>query len=134
MPIDLTYGRDVRCIADANELFDEATGLDLIRQDAIHLITVDDFLGPGGDGRGFNVLKLVGSTGENLQSYGPQIAQVLTDDERISTADVLLTETKTAAGLSDVAVDIRCNTAQGPFSIVTTASALKRALEQGTSI
>jgi hypothetical protein len=130
----LAYGRDVRAISDADELFHEVSGLELVRQDAIHLITVDDFLGPGGDGLGFNVGKLVGSTGENLQSYGPVISQVLTDDERISTADVFLTETKSASGTNDVALNIQCSTALGPFSIVTTVSELQQAILEGTSI
>ena len=119
-----SYGRDIRCVNDADELWSEAEGVEIIFQDAIHVLTCDDFLGPKGDGRGFDVGKLIGKRQAELTSYGHILTEVLTRDERILTADVTLTEKKNAAGMIDCELAVSCMTAQGPFGFVKFASEL----------
>lgn len=114
-----TYGRDLRCIRDADELWSEAEGVDVIRQDVIHLITCEDFLGPEGDRRGIDLRKMVGKTTDEMTRYGAIVSQIIQDaDPRVETADVVLEAVKNAKGNWDVNVDIQCTTALGPFEIV----------------
>lgn len=118
------YGRDIRCVRDADDLFSEAEGLDVLFQDAIHRITTDNIL--GGDegiivGWGYDVRRLVGMPSSRLAAQQPLVAEVLTRDPRIQSADVTLTAT-TTNGLADVMLRANCMTALGPFSIVRKVS------------
>jgi hypothetical protein len=54
------YGTDVRCVFDANALWTSTTGLQAVEQDLIHRLLTDNVLGPGGDGWGYDVRKLLG--------------------------------------------------------------------------
>jgi len=119
-----TYGLDIACIRDADELWSEVSGIELIRQDTIHVITCEDFIGPKGNKRGFDVRTLIGKKQGELSKYGPTVSEVITRDERIPTADVTFTATTNSRGLLDVLVNIICMTAFGPFSIVKLASEL----------
>lgn len=130
---DLSYGRDIRCVNDADELWSEVTGLELIFQDTIHVITCEDFLGPRGNKRGFDTRKLIGKKQAELTQYGPTISEAITRDPRVQTADVILTETKNARGLLDVQITINCTTALGPFSIISLVSELTEAQLEGTT-
>jgi hypothetical protein len=112
-----SYGTDIACLSDADDMFSEATGISVVVQDAVHAITVDDFLGPGGNGRGWDCRKLLGMKINELTAYQPIVAEVLTRDDRILTADVQLTAT-TTRGLADVLMAIRCETALGPFELI----------------
>lgn len=117
------YGRDVACVLDADELFTEAVGIDVVRQDAIHRITTDDVLGDDGTGSlmvvgwGFDCRRLLGLSTLKLTAHQPILAEVLTRDQRVQQADVTLTPVRTN-GLADVALFARCVTALGPFEIV----------------
>lgn len=128
----LAYGKDIACIKDADDLFTDATGLDLLRQDAIHLVTTDDFLGPGGDGRGFDVRNLLGMPVSKLASFQPVLSTVLTDDDRILTADVTLTAT-TTRGLADVIVAVACTSDLGPFDFTFSVLDLTTSNFEGAS-
>lgn len=120
------YGRDIRCVRDADDLFSEVEGIDVVFQDALHRITTDDIL--GGDegiivGWGYDVRRLVGMPASKLGAQQPIVAEVLTRDPRIQSADVTLTAT-TTNGLADVLLRANCLTALGPFSIVRKVSEL----------
>lgn len=118
------YGKDIACVVDADELFSEVEGVDVVAQDALHAITQEDFLGPGGDGRGIDVRKLIGASQEVLNSHQPLIAEVLERDDRITHADVTLTAV-TTNGLADVTMQITGYTALGPFTFTRNVSDLK---------
>jgi hypothetical protein len=117
------YGLDVACVVDADELFSEAEGVDVVAQDALHAITQEDFLGPGGDGRGIDVRKFIGAKQTFLTSQQPIVAEVIERDERISQVDVVLTAT-TTNGLDDVVIQITGFTDEGPFSLTRKVSDL----------
>lgn len=123
------YGRDIRCVHDADSLWSEVEGLDLLYQDAIHRLTVDDILGDDGTGSlvivgwGYDVRRLLGMPSSQLAAQQPQISAVLQKDPRILSADVSLTAV-TTNGLDDVQLEIICNTALGPFSLVKKVSDL----------
>lgn len=125
------YGVDVACVVDADEFFSEAEGVDVVMQDALHAITQEDFLGPGGDGRGIDVRKFIGANQTFLTSQQPLITEVLERDERITHADVVLTAI-TANGLADVQIEITGFTDAGPFTLTRKISDLTAAdLEAG---
>ncbi len=109
------YGSDIACISDADELWSEVEGLEVVKQDAIHVITTDDFLGPGGAGRGFDCRRLIGKNTAELASLQPILVEVLCRDDRINDAQVVLTST-TTRGLADVEIACTCHTDLGPFS------------------
>src|SRR6185295_2331540 len=110
------YGEDIRCISDADDLFSVVSGVDLIVQDSIHVVTQKDFLGPGGDGRGYDVRDLIGSRHEDLALQQPIIADVIARDDRVSSADVELTAI-TTRGLADVLIAVTGLTSDGaPFA------------------
>lgn len=117
------YGLDVACVVDADELFSEAEGVDVVAQDALHAITQEDFLGPGGDGRGIDVRKFIGAKQTFLTSQQPIVAEVIERDERISQVDVVLTAV-TTNGISDVQIEITGLTDEGPFSLTRKVSDL----------
>lgn len=117
------YGLDVKCVVDADELFSEAEGVDVVAQDALHAITQEDFLGPGGDGRGIDVRKWIGAKQTFLTSQQPIVAEVIERDERISHVDVVLTAV-TTNGLADIQIEITGFTDAGPFSLTRKVSDL----------
>lgn len=124
------YGRDVLCVLDADELFSDGVGLDIVRQDALHRITTDDVLGDDGTssilivGWGFDCRRLLGLPASQLAAYQPILSEVLTRDPRVLSADVTLTPTVTN-GLADVALRAECRTVTGQtFSIVGPVSLL----------
>ncbi len=94
------YGKDIACIRDADELFSEAEGIDVIIQDVIHVLTTDDFLGPGGAGRGFDLRRLIGKNTAELAGEQPNIVEVVERDDRINSAVVELTAITEAATAS----------------------------------
>jgi hypothetical protein len=125
------YGTDVACVVDADELFSEAVGVDVVAQDSLHAITQEDFLGPGGDGRGIDVRKFIGANQTFLNSQQPLVAEVIERDERINHVDVVLTAI-TTNGLADVQIQITGFTDEGPFTLTRNVSDLTAAdLEAG---
>lgn len=124
------YGRDVRCVVDADPLMSEVVGLDVVVQDAIHRITTDAVRGPGGEDFGFDCTRLLGMPTGDLAALQPTIAEVLQRDTRIDTADVTLTAT-TTNGLADVIIKATCTTALGPFSFVKSVLELTAADLEG---
>jgi hypothetical protein len=126
----LTYGRDVRCIADCDDMMSEAVGLDVIVQDAIHRITCDSVLGPGGDGWGKDCRTLIGLTRQELAGQQPIYAEVLERDERINSAEVTL-RSVTRNGLADVEIEAVCQTELGPFALIKSVSELTAADIEG---
>lgn len=120
------YGLDVACVSDADELFSEAEGVQVIFQDAVHRLTVQSVLGPGGDDWGFDCRKLIGMKQKDLTRMQPTLIEVLTRDDRILTADVTLTETKTN-GLIDAEIAVHCETDEGPFDFTSPISSITTA-------
>jgi hypothetical protein len=112
----LDYGLDVACISDADDMFTEVSGVDLVAQDALHLITSDDFLGPGGDSLGFDARRLIGLNTDELIGMQSVLEQILENDDRILRAVVTLTAT-TRNGLADVVLEAICETEHGPFAL-----------------
>lgn len=108
------YGLDLACVSDADELFSDAVGVDIVRQDAIHRLTTDSVLGPNGDDWGYDCRKLLGMKSDELPRMQPTIIEVLTRDDRIETADVTL-ESANNNGMHDVVITVQCETALGPF-------------------
>lgn len=125
----LDYGRDIRCMRDADALFSEAVGLEVVKQDAFHRISTDDILGDDGTGSfviggwGFDSRKLAGLLASRLPSFQPVLSEVLTRDPRILSADVKLTPVVTN-GLADVEIRAVCTTAKGQFSLIKRVSEL----------
>lgn len=117
------YGKDVACVVDADELFSDVEGPDVVAQDSLHAITQEDFLGPGGDGRGIDVRKFIGAKQSFLTSQQPLVAEVIERDERVNHVDVVLTAT-TTKGLADVRIEINGETDLGPFSLTRNVSDL----------
>jgi hypothetical protein len=117
----IDYGTDIGCgagtAADPDELFTEISGLACVRQDALHSILCDNFLGEGGAERGFDCRKLIGIPPAELPGYGPIIEDVLCYDDRINSAAVTLTATKRANGTADGRLDATCQTDAGPFAL-----------------
>lgn len=120
---DNQYGLDIACVDDADELFTEVSGVNLVAQDMIHRITTDHVLGPGGDDWGYDMRNLLGAKTEVLARMQPTVTEVIQRDERINTADVTLTAT-TRNGLADIDVRIECTTAFGPFTLTSALSDL----------
>lgn len=122
------YGVDLYCFDDADANYSEVNGLPLIKQSAYHRLTNDVILGEAGDPDveeyGYDVTKLPGMPADRLQGMQAVLAEVLQRDDRIETADVELTSTTNAAGLTDVIIKVTCTTALGPFSFVKSVSAL----------
>jgi hypothetical protein len=114
---ETNYGVDVACVQDADPMWSEVTGVALVRQDTIHVLTCDSFLGPNGDGRGFDVHKLLGMPAEQVITMGPTIAGTVLEDERILTCDVLLTPIYRPNGTVDIDLEVQCTTALGPFTL-----------------
>lgn len=124
------YGFDIATPGranDADELFTEAVGLDIVRQDTIHLLLSDDFLGPGGDGLGFDCRRLIGMSDTVLVGLQPVLENVLERDDRILSASVTLTAVKNPGGANDVLIDVTCATAAGPFTLTKTVGELTSA-------
>ena len=117
------YGVELACVSDADELFTDAIGIDVVRQDALHRLTTDSVLGPGGDDWGYDCRKLLGLKSIELTRMQPTIIEVLTRDDRIDSADVTL-ETATNNGMADVRITAQCETALGPFEFTKFVSEL----------
>ncbi len=116
----LAYGRDIASIVDADALFTEAVGLDVVKQDAIHRLSQDNILGPDGEGWGYNTARLLGMPSNQIAAMSPVLSEVLLRDERIDTADVTLDVTDNGNGTRNVRITVECMTAEGPFSFVKT--------------
>lgn len=120
------YGTDIACTRDADALFSSVTGLDVVKQAALHRLTADSVLGPGGDGWGYDCRRLAGAPASKLQGLQPVLSEVLQRDDRILAADVKITAT-TTRGLADVRIEATCLTAEGPFDLVLNISDLTSA-------
>jgi len=104
----IDYGTDVACpMGDADELFSEITGIGVVVQDCIHILTQDDFLGPGGDARGFDLRRLLGQSMDSLAGRETVLEEVLLRDDRITLAKVVLSKDSIA---------VSAMTGLGPFS------------------
>ena len=109
------YGRSLRVWDDATDDFAVVTGLPVVSQAAYHRLTNDTVLGPGGEEFGIDVRKWAGMDPALLARRGPMLAEVLTRDPRIETADVRITPTRVAGTIWTATIEIVCNTALGPF-------------------
>jgi len=117
------YGLDLACVSDADEMFSEAVGLDVVFQDAIHRLTCDSVLGPDGDDWGYDCRRLLGAKDSELALLQPTLVEVLTRDDRVDGADVALTSVLTN-GLRDVQISATLYTALGPFSFTKSVTEL----------
>lgn len=121
----IDYGFDIGCpTRDADDLFSEVSGLDLLVQDTIHVLTADDFLGEGGDGRGYDTRKLMGATTEELAGLQAILEDVIERDDRILKATVVITTQTEVAGFDDISLDVSCTTTAGPFRFTKTVAEL----------
>jgi hypothetical protein len=118
------YGVELACVSDADELFSEVVGIGVVRQDAIHRLTVESVLGPNGDDWGYDCRKLLGMKSDELVRMQPTIIEVLTRDDRIETADVTLESVINPNGMHDVKITVQCETALGPFEFTRFVSEL----------
>lgn len=118
------YGLDLACVSDADELFSGVVGVDTVRQDAIHRLTTESVLGPGGDDWGYDCRKLLGMKSDELARMQPTIIEVLTRDDRIETADVTLEASINSNSMSDVTITVQCETVLGPFEFTKFVSEL----------
>lgn len=117
------YGRDVRCFSDADAMFSDVTGLDVLRQDIYHRLTTDNILGPNGDGWGFDVRRLLGYPTADLPGLQPQLSEVCQRDPRVRAADVAITPSP-GGGLKTIRIDVTIYTAAGPFALILSVNAL----------
>jgi hypothetical protein len=114
-----TYGRDVRCWADADSQWTTVTGIDKIRQAVFHRVTTDSVMGPGGDEGFIDVRRFLGMRAELVPAYGPIIEDAVTNVTGIASATVTIVVTKASGGsLADASVTIDATTALGPFTLV----------------
>lgn len=111
------YGTDIRCVTDADAFLSAATGLDILRQDAIHRITTDDVLGPGGVAWGRDIRRLLGAPARDLPAQQAAFQEVLERDPRIQRATVTITAT-TRGGVADLLFEADCLTAEGSFELI----------------
>ena len=111
------YGTDIKCLIDADELFSEVSGVDVVIQDAFHRLTTDSVLGPGGDDWGYDVRRMIGMSESELTASQPIIAEVLTRDERIKSATVVI-RTQVENGQVNAVITADCETNDGPFRMV----------------
>ncbi len=66
---------------------------------------------------GFNLARLAGATAGTAASYQGRLKRVVLKDQRIDSADVVITETQ-ANGLVTLTITIAAQTALGPFRLV----------------
>lgn len=124
-----SYGRDIRCVGDADALFSTVEGLAVVEQDALHRLSTDDVLGDDGtgsfviEGWGFDCSRLLGLPTSRLSAYQPVLSEVLQRDPRIDSAEVTITPVVTN-GVADVEIRAFCRTKLGPFSIIRRVSQL----------
>jgi len=126
-----SYGRDVRCLLDCDELMSAVEGLGVVYQAAFHRVSTDSVLGPGGDGWGYDARRLLGMNAADLPSYQPIFAEVLTRDPRIDSAEVSLTPVLVRGTMVDVEFHAECETAEGPFALVFNVADLSSARIEG---
>lgn len=82
---------DLKCVLDADPFFTTATGLTVLVQDAIHVITTDNFLpSPEGDGRGYDVRKTIGMRDADLPAAAITMTARLQEDSRLQNVRVTL--------------------------------------------
>jgi len=112
------YGTDIRCFNDADAFWSSVAGISSVEQDAYHRITADDVCGPGGVGWGLDCRRLLGMPAGQLPAQQALFQEALLRDERISEAEVTITQTTRAGGQTDVVLAVRCVTAAGPFDFV----------------
>jgi hypothetical protein len=117
------YGLDIACWDDADELFTEAVGLAVVKQDAYHRLTTENVLGPQGTDWGYDCRTLLGAPSEHVKVMGPILTEVLTRDDRVLTADVTIDVTPNPTGLDLVTISVLCQTAQGPFEFTVSVNA-----------
>jgi hypothetical protein len=116
-----SFGTDIQCIADARDMIGLVSGVMVVAQSAIHRLTADSVLGPGGNNWGYDVRKLVGMSATDLVSVQPILAGVLMRDPRIKQASVVI-EQSARIGLINCVVRVACETAEGTFKIVLPVS------------
>ena len=118
------YGVDLGCYLSTDPLFSSVSGIDVVRQDALHRLITDSVLGPAGDDWGYDCRRLLGLPDSRLASVQPLISEVLERDERIQTATVTVRAVRAQNGARNVYVEAVCATAAGPFDLVLDVTAL----------
>lgn len=121
MTID--FGTDLYCdpvTEDADALFSTITGVPLVAQDLRHRLQVDSVLGPDGEFDFIDIRRLAGSTAGTASAYKARIKRCALKDQRIATADVIVTESASSHGLVTLTITVACTTALGPFRLVFT--------------
>jgi hypothetical protein len=114
------FGRDIAVSAlteDADDIFSEVTGVQLVRQDLRHRLLTDSVLGPDGADNGFDVRKRLGATVGTAAATQSRIKRVALKDQRIKSAAVSIDEA-TTGGLRSQTITVICGTALGPFRLV----------------
>jgi hypothetical protein len=112
-------------------MWSSVEGIAVVYQAALHRITTDSVLGPGGDGWGFDARRLLGLPASELPGYQAILAEAITRDPRIDSAEVTLTPVLKLGTMVDVLLEAECVTAAGPFSLVMPVSQLTSAIIEG---
>lgn len=132
------YGHDIRCVSDADELWSEVEGLEVVKQDAIHRLTTKSVLGPSDTQEEINAaadwgtdcVELLGMNERELMTKQAEYSIILQKDTRITEADVTLTKV-TTNGKTDVKISAFCMTAEGPFDFTKTVLELTSSYAEG---
>ena len=127
-----TFGVDIwidPATGDADAMWSTVTGVALVAQDLRLRMQTDSLPYAGTDlvnglelaldsaDWGFNLARLAGATAGTAASYQGRLKRVVLKDQRIDSADVVITET-TANGLVTLKITIAAQTALGPFRLV----------------
>lgn len=130
------FGRDIKCMDDADPRWSTCAGNALVLQDVYHRITTDSVLGriinedgtiepdPRAENYGDDVRKLVGAgvSDDAAPGYGTRFAAVIQRSARIATADCVATLEHLDNGKANLILDITGTSAAGPFAFVFSAS------------
>jgi hypothetical protein len=125
-------GTDIACMDDADPRWSTCTGIALVLQGVYHRITTDSVLGriinedgtveadPKAENFGDDIRKQVGAKhdDESAGALGPRYAAVIQRDERVLTADVVVTTEDAGNGNVDLILDVTGTSAEGPFEFV----------------
>lgn len=109
------YGLTLSCMDDVDALFSTVDGIEGIAQDMYHRLTNATVLGPGGEEWGEDLTRWPGMPADKMARRGPYLAEVITRDERIDSADVDVVPSRIAGTRWAGTVQIVAHTALGPF-------------------
>jgi hypothetical protein len=119
------FGYDLSSRDDVDETR-TVTGVELVAEDAIWRLQTPHEMGilvADAPDYGFDLLEALGSAeiDGSFETLGDRIRAELTKDERILGVETTLARTLVAGGAVEYDIKIKCETAEGPFSLVGTS-------------